>query len=622
MAFGHLGRGARQTVLALMAFGVMGLLTFSLGCKSSSKSTDTTNGTSTATISGKVTYVRIPLVSDANGVPTGLETDSANFKVLPLRGALVRVYQAKDETNPDGTKTRVWILPSSPTLTDSTGAYSIPVPQGADTFVEVTSLFHLFNQQVRLIADPSGINSSLPQSQRAIYSARKGADGSVPVGNPTPGTPISANTTLNFDIGLNDRNWIAPSNGIQPSTAVLDPSTTGSRPFAIGDSYYSFGSIYSGGIVGTSILDLHYCLGVSESRGSFIEFDRSKYPLSYDAYDGAGGHYFGTLRGSASNDDAWDEGVLFPLLARFALYTQGQTTLFPPSAPLQDLTPDIAIIEGLAPVMAANALKSPYLADTSAGSIQIQDVRSRVGLPIAKQTVYSAPNIRALGWELLLKGNGLASPGSVSTWATINPIAMARFFYLITPTDQTDISGIYQQLGRLKEAKSGVDPIDLASIFTDTVLTDLTSPFQIAWPRPTTPPLNTFITDWGTDPNNATLGTLPFSMANAVQVQGTYPNISEGEVAFARFALTKDTAFNLKVVASNSPLPLGGKIEIRFLSLGTTFTFDGTPTADSVRIVLQGNVTTPVVNPVRIRLLSPNAVVPDFTATVQMTVAN
>ena len=619
MAFGHLGRGARRTVLALMALGVTGFLTLSLACKSSSKNNGTTIGTATAAISGKVTYVRIPLLSDANGVPTGLETTSANFKALPMRGALVRVYQAKDETNLDGTKTRVWILSAAPSLTDSTGAYSVTVPQGFDTFLEVTSIFQVSNQQVRLIADPNGINSSLPQSERVIYSARKGADGSAPAGNPTPGTPVAANATLNFDLGLNDKLWIAPSNGIQPTAAVVESSTTGSRPFAIGDSFYGFGSIYLNGASAFSILDLHYRPGISETRGSFIEFDKSKFPLSYD---GGGGHYFGSLRGATSNDDAWDEGIIFPLMGRYFLYLQGQTSLFPPSTPLQDLTPDIAIIEGLASVMAANALKSPYLADTSSGTIQVQDVRSLMGVPVAKQTVYSAPAIRALGWELVLKGNSIVSPGTAATWTTINSAAMARFFNLISPSDRTDISGIYQQLGRLKEAKSGSDPIDLATIFTDAVLTTLTAPFQITWPRPTTPPLNTFVADWGSDPNSATLGTVPFSMANALQVQGAYPNVSEGEVAYARFALTKDTAYNLKVVGSNGPLPAGSTLEIRFLFAGLNYTFDASSAANSIRLVLSGNAATPVVNPVRIRLLSPNTAVPDFTATVQMTIAN
>ncbi len=369
----------------------------------------------------------------------------------------------------------------------------------------------------------------------------------------------------------------------------------------------------------TSNLDLHYRPGISEAQGSFIEFDRSKYPLSYD---NGGGHYFGSLRGSASNDDAWDEGIIFPLLGRFFLYTQGQTSLFPPSSPLLDLSPDVAIIEGLAPLMAANALKSPYLADTSSGTIQLQDVRSLVGVSVAKQTVYSAPNIRALGWELVLKANSIAAPGSATTWSTINPAAMLRFFNLISPTDRSDSSSIYQQLGRLKEVKSSSDPIDLAAIFTDATLTSLTTPFQITWPRPTTPPLNTFVTDWGSDPNNAALGTVSFSMTNALQVQGAYPNVSEGEVAFARFALTKDTAYNLKVVSSIGLLPVGGTIEIRFPLTGLTYTFDGTSTSNSVRLVLSGNSTTPVVYPVRMRLLSPTALIPDFTATVQLTVAN
>ena len=623
MAFGHLGRGARRTVRALMALGVAGFLTFSLACKSSSSS-DGASVTGTATISGKVTYVRIPLLSDANGVPTGLETNLVNFKVLPLRGAMVRVYQAKDETNPDGTKTRVWILPSSldrpnPVFTDATGAYSVTVPSGSDTFVEVTSVFLVSNQQLRLIADPNGINSSLPQSERVIYSARKGSDGSAPAGNPIPGTALTANATLNFDLGLNDKLWIAPSNGIQPTAAVMETSATGSRPFSVGDSFYFFESTYLGSGVNASVLDLHYRPGISEARGSFIEFDRTKFPL---AYDSGGGHYFGSLRGASTNDDAWDEAVIFQLLGRHFLFLNGQTTLFPPASPLQDLSPDIAIIEGLTPILAANALKSPYLADTSAGTIQVQDVRSLVGVPVAKQTVYCAPNIRALGWELVLKGNNIVSPGTTTTWATINPAAMVRFFHLIAPTDATDVSGIYQQLARLKEAKSGADPVDLAAIFTDDVLTTLTAPFQIPWPRPTTPPLNAFASDWGSDPNSSTLGTYSFTMANAVMVQGVYPNLSEGEVAFARFALTKDTPYNLKVVSSNGSLPSGGALEISFPYSGRTYRFDGSASASPIRVVLPGNATTPIVNSVRIRLLSPNSVVPPLTATVQMTVTN
>ncbi len=618
MAFGHLGRGARRTMSALLAMCVAGLLTFSLACKSSSKNT---NGTTpgTAILSGKVTYVRIPLLSDANGVPTGLETNSANFKVLPMRVALVRVYQGKDETNPDGTKTRVWIMPVAPSFTDATGAYSVTVPQGYDTFVEINSIFQVFNQQVRVIGDPDGINSSLPQSQRVNYAVRKGADGSAPAGNPTPGTAFTANSTVNFYIGLGDKLWLSPSNGIQPGAGVVESSATGSKPFAIGDSFYGFGSVYLSGSSNFFFLDLHYRPGISEARGSFIEFDKTKFPLSYD---GGIGHFFGSLRGSASNDDAWDEGVIFPLLGRYFLFTQGQTSLFPPSAPLQDLMPDVAIIEGLAPIMAANALKSPYLADTSSGTIQIQDVRSLTGVPAAKQTVYSAPNIRALGWELVLKGNNLASPGTTATWATINPAAMVRLFNLISPSDQTDISSIYQQLGRLKEARTGAEPVDLASIFTDAMLTTLTTPFQITWPRPTTPPLNTFVSDLGSDPNNAAAWAVPFSMANAVQVQGVYPNISEGEAAFGRFTLTKDTAYNLKVVGSSGPLPAGSILEITFLSVNLTYTFDASATGNSNRMVLPGNSTTPVIYPVRIRLLSPTNAVPDLTATVQMTVAN
>lgn len=624
MAFGHLGRGAWRTARALKAFGVTGvlaLMALSLACKSSSKGNGTGGGTTTptATISGHVTYVRIPLVSDANGVPTGLETNPTKFKVLPLRGTQVRVYQAKDETNPDGTKTRVW-LNINTVLTNLTGDYTVAIPQGSDTFIEVLSGFQNAGQLVRLIADPNGINSSIPQADRVIYSVRKGLDGSAPVGNPLPGTSATANATVNFDVGLSDKLWIAPFNPRQVGSAVLETSGSGSRPFAIGDSFYGFGNIYFATGGGSSaILDLHYRPGVSENRGSFIEFDRTKFPL---AFDGGNGHFFGSLRGASTNDDAWDEGVIFPMLARYILFLQGQTGLLPPASPLQDLAPDISVIEGLAPAMAANALKSPYLADTSGGTIQIQDVRSLQGVPLSKQTVYCAPNIRALAWELILKANALASPGTSATWASINPAAMVRFFSLISPADLTDTSGIYQQLGRLKEVKTSSDVTDLAAIFTDATLTTLTAPFQIPWPRPTVAPLNSFVIALGDDPNSTSVASLPFTMINAVQVLGAYPNLSQGEVAYARFALSKDTAYNLKVVSSNGALPSGSSLEINVLSARLSYTFTGGATADSVRLVLPGNATTHTPYLVRIRILSPNAVVPDFTATVQMSITN
>ncbi len=620
MACGHLGRGAWRTVRALAAVGVVGALALSVACKSSSKNGNSNPGTTaTVTVTGHVTYLRVPLLTDANGVPTGLETTSANFKAMPLRGAQVRVYQAKDETNPDGTKTRVWINVGA-SLTSTTGDYTATVPQGSDTFIEVTSVFQNSAQQVRVIAEPSGINSTVPQVDRVIYSARKGWDSSAPIGIALPGTSSTANATVNFDVGSGDKLWITPSNNRQPGSASQETSGSGSRPFAIGDSFYAFGAIYfpTGGGA-SSVLDLHYRPGVSEARGSYIEFDRTKFPL---AYDGGSGHFFGTIRGSASNDDAWDEGVIFPLVARYILYLQGQTALLPADAPLQDLSPDSAVIEGLAPVMAANALKSPYLADTSGGTIQIQDVRSLVGVPISKQTVYSAPNIRALAWELVLKANSVASPGTPATWTTINPSAMGRFFSLIAPIDLADISGIYNQLARLKEAKGALDPIDLAAIFTDTALTAVAAPFQITWPRPTVAPLNSFITNWGDDPNSLAVATIPLSMATAVQVRGSYPNLSEGEVAYARFALSKDTAYNLKIVGSNGPLPLGSLIEVTFPYARLSYTFTGASTQDPLRLVLTGNATTHVPYLVRIRLLSPNAQIPDVTATVQLSVAN
>ncbi len=617
MAFEHLNRGWQSVrslalISAAVAFGL------SFGCKSKFSSNGPAVPAGSITLSGKVTYVRVPLVTNANGVPTGLETNTANFKDLPARGVLVRAYQAKDETNPDGTKTRVWKTTASG-FTDTTGTYSFVVSQGTDTFLETFTVFQSSAVLTRIIADPSGVNSSVPQADRLLYSLRKGVDGSTPAGNSTPGTPATANATVNFDVGITDKLWLSPLNAFQPGVATLESVGTGSRPFAIGDTTATFGTAYIDASTAPAILDLHYHSGVSETRGSFIELDRTKYPLGYNSTGPF--HYFGSLRGAASNDDAWDEGVILPLLGRRYLFDQRSSVLFPPAAAFQDLSPDLAIIEGLAPVMAANALKSPYLADTSVAGIQVTDIRDLSTTPLSKQTIYSAPNTMALGWELVLKANGIASPGTATTWTTINAVAMHRFFVLTSPADLTDIPNLYQQLGRLKEAKNSTETIDLAAIFTDTAISTITTPFQITWPRPTTGALSTFVTNWAADPNT-TLPPLPFTMSNAVQVAGRYPNVSQGEVAYARFTLTKDTAFNLKIISSIGALPSGSTLQINFPSTGLSYSFSGDPLATPVRIVLGGSLTTPPIYPVQIRLRSPNNLVPDFAVTVQLIAAN
>lgn len=633
MAFEHLCTGAIRALRSAIAAGLflsLALAGFLIGCKSSKGGS--ANASSTLVITGKLTYTRIPLLVDGNGVPTGLETVPANFKVLPLRGASVIAFQGTDETNPDGTKTRVWKKVNGAT-SDLTGSYTMTVNSGPDTFLEVQSVFQSGNLQFRIIADPAGVNSSLPQADRVVYTARKGLDGTSPAGNPTPGTPASTATSVNFDLGINDKFWLTPSNlsnDLTPASATLESNGTGSRAFAIGDTILSFGAAYmDSASTASGMADLHYRPGISDARGSFIEFDRTKYPLAYSPTDG-NTHYFGSIKGSSADDDAWDEGVILPIVSRFYLYTQGPTLLFPPAVPLADLSPDVALIEGLAPAMAANLLKSPYLANTTASGVQITDVRDITGLPTAKQTVYSAPNLRALTWELALKANSQASPGTSASWSLINPSAMKRFFVLLAPLDRTDISNFYLQLGRLKESRGATDPVDLAAIFTDPTLTSITAPFGIAWPRPTTPPLNLFVADWGADPNSASVAALPLSMANAVMVpeliqgslQTAFPNVSEGEVAYARFTLSKDTAFNLNVTSSTGPLPAGSRIQIRFLSTGLVYTFNGDASAPAVRVILPGNSTTPVIYPVMVQLISPSTSLPDFTATVQMAAAN
>ena len=630
---------------SLQTLGAIVLLALALACHGKGGG----SSDATATITGTVMYQRVPLVKDASGVPTGLAdaTDPANLVSLPAQGVTIRIYQQVPQTAQDGSITNAWIRAQS-TFTSTTGTYSATVPTGRLTMVELLSTFSGGTSQfINLIAEPQGISSTTPASDRVQYAMRAAADGSVPANTNTPVSMFSTNSVVNFTVGLHDAWWIYnpatnPNTGlaanVQGAVLETDPTQfpgrtgTGSRVLGIGDTIASFVNVYGSAAPGTT-LDLHYWPGV-DSGGSYVVYDRSLTPLALTS-----SIYFGTLRGGPANDDAWDPGVILPMLARNVLYGGNLTRtyavplnpLFPISAPLADLSPDMARIEGLTQAMAANVLQSPYLADThGTGSASVVDIRDVSGLSASQLGPYAAPAIRAFAWEVILRANSLPSPGVASNWANINALAAARLF-LAPGSTGTAANGtaidiepinIYSQINRLKEGKGSAEPVDLSAVFTDAVLTNLGSPFGIPWPRPTTGAYTSFVTSWGTDPT----GTLPpvvLSMAKAAQVNRpypsatmAYPNVSAGEVFYAGFNLSADKACTLTATISPA-LGAGAQVvvDLPFLPRAFTFTASGGTTEP---LVIPVNNTAPFYHPVRLRLVSPS-LQPDVTVTLALT---
>jgi hypothetical protein len=626
----------------LQTLGAVVLLALALACHGKSGSGQQAG---TAYVTGNVTYVRVPLATDAQGVPTGLAdaTIATNLSTLPARGVNVRIYQQLLQTNPDGiTTTPAWYL-AAEVLTDASGNYSVSVAQGRQTMVEVLSTFDGGgSNRIHLIAEPQGINSATSAINRLQYAQRKAADNTTPPGN-APNSLLNVNSTVNFTIGLNDPWWIidpaytlstkqAPLVELAVLETTLPGRTagqgTGSRVLGIGDTVASFLLNYGAATPGNT-LDLHYWPGRSEARGSYVEYDRSQFPQALDASNGKL-HFFGSLRGGPANDDAWDEGVILPLLARGVLFAgnNGRTfsvplsPLFPQGTALANLSPDMARIEGLAEAMAANVLKSPYLADTQGTTATVKDIRDVSGLSAAQKSPYSAPALRALAWEIILKANSLTTPGTAATWATINPLAAARFFTAPVgatngTVDQEPLN-IFSQLARLSEGKAAAEPADLAAIFTSQVLSTVTTPFGISWPRPTNSPYALFLADWGADPVSP-LPSVVLSMAKAAQVNGSYPNYSQGEVFYAGFSLNADKRCILNAVISPA-LAAGAKVDVDLPQMNRTFHFTGTGGATEV-ITIPVNTTAPYYHSVRLRMISPSAVQPDVTVTLSLTPA-
>jgi len=635
----------------LQTLGATVLLALALACHG--KNNDNSASNTTANISGTVTYARVPLALDANGMPTGLADASVatNLKSLVARGAVVRAYQQVEQTQPDGTIILKWIVAKNG-VTDSLGTYSLNIPKNRPTMVEVLSSFGgaSDNSLINVVAEPGGINSTTGVLDRLRYAMRKAADGTAPANINTPKSVLATDAVVDFSVGVNDSWWLVnPSftliNSLAPyvEQAVLEttlPGRTtglgsGSRILGIGDTISTFVTAYGTATAG-STLDLHYWPGRSEPRGTYIEYDRNLFPQSFDTSTGKF-HFFGSLRGGPTNDDAWDEGIILPMLARNVLYSASTTrtfsvplnVLFPPSAALTDLTPEMARIEGLADAMAANALKSPYLADTQGTGLAapVLDIRDISTLTTAQKTPYSAPALRALGWDVILKANSLPKPGVSTDWATITSTTAARFFQAPTGTTTgvTDASGrdieplnIFSQLSRLKEGKTGSETVDLAAIFTDPVLSTLTAPYGLTWPRPTTGTYASFVVNWGMDPT----GSLPpvvLSMAKATQVNGAYPNLSQDEVFYAGFSLNADKRCILSTTITPA-LAAGAQIDVDLPNMTRSFSFTGAGGATPV-LTIPVISTAPYFHPVRIRLKSPAALQPDVIVTLTLTPA-
>ena len=327
--------------------------------------------------------------------------------------------------------------------------------------------------------------------------------------------------------------------------------------------------------------------------------------------------------------------MILPLIARNTLYAGNAARTFsvplnriyPQGSALPDLSPDMARIEGLADAMAANVLKSPYLADTQGTALAtpVKDIRDISGLTVSQKTPYSAPALRAFAWELILKANSLPTPGVAANWATINPLALARFF--ITPSGLTNAAtdttardieplNIYSQMARLSEAKGSLEPVDLNAVFTVPVLSTLGSPFGIDWPRPTTGAYASFVADWGTDPISP-FPPVVLSMAKATQVNGTYPNQSQREVLYAGFSLNADKRCTLSVTIAPA-LAAGAQLDVDLPRMARTFSFTGTG-GSTQAIIIPVSTAAPYYHPVRFRLKSPTAVQPDVTATLAFT---
>ncbi len=627
-----------------------------LGChKSSSSSTSTST---TLTVTGKVTFTRIPIHRDAAGVPTGLETDSSTFVTTYIsRGLALRFFQLRPQVNPDYTTTYVWTQVAAAT-TDTDGKYTATVPKDYETFAEISAQITepvSPSSTVNIVSDPQGVYSQKLITDRTTYVIRKALDGTVSTTDAVHSSMATADTTLDWAVGLNDPWLVVPPKWWSPAKSTFTyPETVaaGSRILGILDSCYEFATTFGNVVPASSAatLDLHYRPGLTTRRGTFIEFNAQAFPK---AFDGLSFHYLGsvsaggTVDGVAQGDDAFDTGVLYPLLGRATIYGQRKTNIIPTGYPATSLAPDLALIEGFGDVMAAALQKHPYLPAGPSGNRYgtLRDIRDLSALPASQIGPFSAPAISALTWELILHAQGLPTPGTKTDWDKIAALDMYRLYVGLNPTTTVgtatvvvDTVSIYTQLARLQESKASTDALDLKTLFTDAYLVPICARFNIPWTTAADAILPKYTTNWGIDPNTlfSPLPTATFTMSGATKIKryylddngleqsvDYYPNNSHGEVAYTLFAMSLDATYNLK--AKTVPdLPAGAAIELVLdgnLLEPKLFTPGG---ATSFPLTLKGSadLTTPTYHSFRIRMLSPTTLVSDTQVTVQLEKTN
>ena len=623
---------------------------------SCSKKSDSDSGLTTpvakTSVTGIVTYTRIPLLKNTSGVPIGLETNSANYVTgVPAPGINVRAYEYVTETPATGSSFSYWQLAAN-TQTNTEGKYSFSVPQGKPIMVQLASEYTYSGSSstqdpINLIADPNGMESTVLATKRLRYVIRKALDSTPATStNLTPSSSSSNTTaTVDFTVGLTDK-WILSDISMNPNTgiasslssATMETSGSGSRILAILGTVNKFKDIYKY-TESFEILDLHYSPGRRETRGSYVDYDRLSYPKASTgnnaAYDFDTGrlHYFGSISGSSSNDDAWDESIIMGLIARNSNfgYIQSVTPLISGILPvmptlsealtLTNLHPMLAHIEAQGDLMVASVLKSPYLYDIFLGGISVRDIRNIGALSTSEKGPYSAPSLKALGWEVILKANSITSPGSPVDWDKIDFLKSLKYLSTSFDSSSSDCPNIYRQLARLQEAKVASDTVDLASIFPDSVLTPFLQTFNITWPRPlvNSVPVTPFVRDYNalsyTFGATTVLPPISFSMENAQTLNGSYPNATSSEIALARLSVSVDTAYYLTVTPSIG-LP-AGSVVLDIPTAGYKFTYPGS--GNPSRIVLRSSSG---IHVFIYRINSPLSKLPAHTVTVTLTPTN
>jgi len=648
--------GLRACAAMLLAAFVLGA---GLGCAKKSLAEKAAESTEFK-ISGTVTYTRVPMHYDANGVPTGLETDPALFTTVPARGLKVRIFQVRKETLPDYTVKDVWTLVSQAT-TSSTGLYTanLGVLKNYLTFVEVEGQMTQPTTPASLVtlgADPDGVYSTKQIIDRPVYVIRKSIDGSSSTTNATPAAVGTTDVVVNFAIGLNDP-WmvVLPTWWVPYESTFPFPETVaaGSRIPAILDSFYEFNNNIGNAVPSSAVaeLALHYRPGLSTRRGTFVEWRPTLLPKSYDGstyrYMGSvcGG---GTIDGVPQPDDAFDQATLYALMGRNAILGQGKTNILPTGVPATSLAPDLALVEGFGDAIAATLLERPYL-PSGAGSNRyatVRDIRDLSKLTASQIGPFSAPAITALTWELALINGGITSPGTVSTWPNMTALNFTRMYSGLYPTMTsgtatiaTDTTSLYTQLARLQESRTAADNSDLKTFFGDAVLTPLCAKFNIPWTTAADAILPKYTVNWGADPDSLAtpLPSFTLSMSSAAKIKryfldagnveqaaDYYPNNSRGEVLYAMSAWSLDRTYSFRVTTVPA-LPAGASIEVVIDGdIANAYLFPS-GAATVYPLAIKGNpadLTTPNWHRFRIRMLSPTTLVSDTQVTIHLDKVN